>query len=422
MKRLNLSLIMLAVCAIAAIAVALPVLARAQSLETVIHHFPSESGDGSAPLATLSADNTGNFYGTTDFGGAYGEGSVFELTPTATGWSESVIYSFAGGATGSSPGYTGVAVDKNGNLYGTTYSGGTVNSACSIGCGLVYELSPTSSGWQETVLYNFTGPDGQYPNEGTLVFDASGNLYGVTGNGGTSGTGVVFKLAPSAGTWTESVIYDFPDHVGLAVNPWSVSMDASGNLYGVAVGGGMYGFGTIFKLTPNSSGGWTESNIYSFTGGADSGYPRTNLIFDSAGNIYGMSSGNPGGAGFGAVFKLSPAFGGGLKFSVLYTFTGVTGGFNPGYQLAMDAAGNLYGTTFYGGNASYCVGNAGCGVVFKLTPKGSAWKESVLRIFTGRTGGNFPNGVIFNAAGTALLGTTAEGGAGKDGVVFEVVP
>lgn len=196
MKRLNLSLIMLAVCMIAAITIGLPVLARAQGSETVIHHFPSESGDGSIPSTPLSADSAGNFYGTTGYGGAYGEGSVFELTPTSTGWSESLIYSFAGGATGSSPGYTSVAIDKNGNIYGTTYTGGTVNSACSTGCGLVYELSPTSSGWQETVLYNFTGPDGQYPNGGTLVFDASGNLYGVTANGGTSGTGVVFKLTP----------------------------------------------------------------------------------------------------------------------------------------------------------------------------------------------------------------------------------
>jgi uncharacterized repeat protein (TIGR03803 family) len=135
-----------------------------------------------------------------------------------------------------------------------------------------------------------------------------------------------------------------------------------------------------------------------------------------------MSSGNPGGAGFGAVFKLSPAVGGGLKFSVLYTFTGGTDGSNPGYQLALDAAGNLYGTTFYGGNASDCIGTAGCGVVFKLTAAGGAWKEHVLRTFTGRTGGNFPNGVALNAAGTSLLGTTVQGGAGKYGVVFEVVP
>jgi uncharacterized repeat protein (TIGR03803 family) len=407
------------IACIFAVLASLSLCARAQAAETVIHAF-DRGGDGVQPVAGLTSDEAGSFYGTTDFGGAYNEGSVFELTPTATGWSESVIYSFPGGASGFNPNYAGVVVDSSGNLYGTTYSGGTSSSACNEGCGVVFELSPTSSGWVETVIHSFTGADGSNPGGG-LIFDSSGNLYGVTGLGGPSGTGVVFKLAPSAGTWTESVLYAFPDTGKSGVNPWGVSMGADGNLYGTAVYGGTYGFGAVFKLAPNTTGGWTKSTIHAFTGGAESGFSRTGLIFDAAGNIYGMTSGQPGGAGNGAVFKLTPTSGGGWKSSVLHSFTGGKDGGFPAYNLTFDAAGNLYGATLAGGNVSGCE-NYGCGVAFKLTPTpAGAWKETVLHTFTGRNDGANPNGVILDAAGN-LWGTTVAGGANKYGVVFEITP
>jgi uncharacterized repeat protein (TIGR03803 family) len=315
------------------------------STEAVIYSFGS-GDDGIGPLAGLVSDAAHNFYGTTNFGGAHGKGTVFQLTPTATGWTETVVYSFSGGAVGANPNFAGLILDQAGSLHGTTYYGGTTSSSCTIGCGVVFKLSPTSSGWQETVLHAFISNDGAGPGGG-LIFDPAGNLYGVTGIGGPHGTGVVFKLTPSsAGAWTESVLYAFPGTGAFGVNPWSVAMDLAGNLYGTAVYGGAYGFGSVFKLAPSATGGWIKSTIHAFSGGKESGFSRTRLIFDSAGNIYGMTSGQPGGSGSGAVFKLVPTSAGGSKSVVLHTFTGGKDGGNPGYdQLIFDSAGNLYGTT-----------------------------------------------------------------------------
>ena len=423
MKRNRVSHIPFIVCTILAIITLLPSSSRAQATGTVIYSFGSGSTDGIGPHAGLVSDAAHNFYGTTDFGGAAGKGTVFQLTPTATGWTETVLYSFTGGADGANPNFAGVILDKAGNLYGTTYYGGTPSAACTIGCGVVFELSPTSSGWQETVLHAFNNTDGAAASGG-LIFDPAGNLYGATGLGGPNTTGVIFKLTPSsAGTWTESVLYDFPVTPKSSVNPWSVAMDSTGNLYGTAVIGGAYGFGSVFKLVPNSTGGWTKSIIHSFIGGKESGFSRTRLTFDSAGNIYGMTSGQPGGAGSGAVFKLVPTSAGGWKSVVLHTFTGGKDGGNPSYdQLIFDSAGNLYGTTLRGGNLNTCSGY-GCGVVFKLTPTANGeWRETVLHTFFGnrKTGGN-PNGVIMDTTGI-LRGTADVGGANGAGVVFQITP
>ena len=288
-----------------------------------------------------------------------------------------------------------------------------------------------------SILHSFAGTDGANPAAG-LVFDAAGNLYGTTQSGGLTGDcqgpngggpnscGVVFKLTPNAdGTWTESVLYSFmgiPD----AANPvGGLIFDAAGNLYGTTSAGGG-GVGTVFKLTPSAGGTWTESVLHSFGGGWDGGYPYAGLIFDTAGNLYGTSF--YGGdtrvvaCGCGVVWKLEPNPEGTWTMSALFSFMGEDGAL-PYAGLIFDAAGNLYGTTEEGGYLSVCPVNAdriigGCGVVFKLTPTSSGWSETVLLAFLGKPGEYPYAGVIMDAAGN-LYGTTY-GQNTNYGSVFEL--
>jgi uncharacterized repeat protein (TIGR03803 family) len=259
----------------------------------------------------------GNVYGTTTQGGSsscsgFGCGVVYKLSPTVSGrWKENILYKFGGApADGASPVY--LAFDQSGNLYGTAQSGG---GACfkAFGCGLVFELSPKPSGsWTETILHTFTGIDGQYPWK--ILFDVSGNLYGTTDTGGVNndcsvGCGVVYELSPtSSGGWTQTVIHDFG--VGDGALPSGLVMDANGNLYGTTVLGGANNQGTAFKLSPSSSSTWTESVLFSFAQNASGGYAYSPLL-DSSGNLFGVTyyggkvSNNS--SGYGVVFKLYPA-------------------------------------------------------------------------------------------------------------------
>ena len=195
------------------------------------------------------------------------------------------------------------------------------------------------------VLHKFDGTDGAAA-EDALVFDASGNLYGTTRGGGSIGYGTVFELTPnSGGGWTESVLYSFTGGSDGAAPCDRVIFDASGNLYGTILGGGDYGYGGVYELTPNSGGGWTESVLYSFTGGSDGAYIVGGLIFDTTGNLYGTAMGG-GAYGHGAVFKLTPGSDGTWTESVLHSFKGGKGGGYPDHgHLIFDAAGNLYGVT-----------------------------------------------------------------------------
>ena len=342
--------------------------------------------------------------------------------------------------------------DAAGNLYGTTFQGG--GSGCGgSGCGAVWELKHNASGtWTMSRLHVFTGADGANPTAG-VIFDEAGNLYGTTWDGGgtgcsefNQGCGVVFKLAPNPdGTWTESVLYRFTGGADGANPSGGVIFDAAGNLYGTTTFGAGSGCGTgycglVFELKPNPDGSWTESVLTNLgSNGLDTGNPRAGLIFDASGNLYGTTSYGGGCNGEeGSVFKLAPNPDGTWTESVLQCFTGGPEGGEPVGGVIFDAAGNLYGTTPYGGGSTRCgtyyvtpsLGpSPGCGTVFKLAPNpDGTWTESVLHSFTGGADGAVPAaGLTLGPAGN-FYGTTMYGGApsvcgGKGcGVVFKLAP
>jgi uncharacterized repeat protein (TIGR03803 family) len=332
--------------------------------ERVLHSF-RPTRDGENPVGGLVFDAAGNLYGTTSGGGAYGAGTVFELSPEASGgWTEKILHNFNDNGTDGSTPYGTLILDVSGNLYGTTVIGG--NGACShdltVGCGTVFELSPGAGGlWTEKILHNFVsnGVDGLYPNRALLV-DSAGNLYGTTYSGGNrtscgQGTscGTVFELSPKAGgEWTEKILHNFNLNGSDGTNPLcSLIFDGAGNLYGTTWQGGVYGEGTAFRLSPQPGGGWTESVLHAFGEGTGGKLPTAGLTMDAAGNLFGTT--NEGGAnGNGTVFELTPAAGGTFTESVEFGFPAVAaGGFSPESGLTTDAVGNLFGTTIAGGTA-----------------------------------------------------------------------
>jgi uncharacterized repeat protein (TIGR03803 family) len=261
--------------------------------ETVLHRFRGEPSDGARPFyGDLIFDQAGSLYGTTYNGGAINGGTVFKLTPSNGAWEESVLYSF--GSDGAGPA-DGVIFDTVGNLYGTTVWGG------SIGWGVVFQLTPSGSGWTENVLYSFqNGNDGVNP-VGGLIFDQSGNLYGTTLSGGANGGGTVYQLSLSSGGWTLTTLYSFSGGGGSVA---SLSMDASGNLYCTTEYDGAYGGGSVCKLT-RSKGGWSYTSLHDFTGGNDGAYLLGGVTLDANGNLYGTAS--AGGAyGSGVVWEITP--------------------------------------------------------------------------------------------------------------------
>ena len=338
----------------------------------VLYAFKTK-GDGHYPFSGLILDAAGNLYGTTTEGGTYRGGTIFKLAPTPDGrWTESVLYNFTAGMDGSYP-YGGLTFDAAGNLYGTARDSGA------YGYGTVFKMTPNPDGtWTYTVLHTFSWLDGCNPLS-NLILDASGNLYGTTYQGGSVGYGTVFKLThnPNA-SWTESVLHNFglqPD----GQHPYTdVTFDAAGNLYGLASDGGEkgcyghgLGCGIAFKLVPNPDGSWTEQIIASF-GGRPAQSPYSNLIFDTAGHLYGTTSGEAYlHSSFGTVFMLSPNPDGSWKKITLHRFQGKDGA-NPHDSLIFDASGNLYSTTRAGGHYD-------SGTVFQLTPQRDFVK---LHVFT----------------------------------------
>jgi len=383
-----------------------------------IHVFTGTGG--AQPMGNLTQDAAGNLYGTTGYGGGSGCtggcGVVWKLAPNPNGtWTYSILHAFTG-TDGGNP-QAGLIFDPAGNFYGTTFYGG--GSGCfHSGCGVVYKLAPNPNGtWTYSTLHSFTGADGINPSAG-LVFDAAGNLYGTTYAGGASGAGSVFKLAPNPdGTWTESVLYSFKDGADGGFPVAELIFDSSVNLYGTTTSGGTFsagacpgGCGVAFRLAPNPKETWTESVLYGFTGTPNGADPDAGLILDTAGNLYGTTNFG-GGDDQGVVFKLAPNPKGTWTESVLYSFTGgADGGFPDEAGVIFDAAGDLYGTTYEGGAA-------GRGVVFKLAPTSSGWNETVLHTFLG-FGSNPLAPVIFDAAGN-LYGTTRSG-TKNSGLVFEI--
>ncbi len=319
--------------------------------------------DGAYPRARVVFGPDGGLYGTTSAGGGSelcsgGCGTVFTVRTSATActaalcpWTETVLYRFVGSADGANP-YGDLVFDQAGNIYGTTFRGG------SNGMGTVYELTPSANGWTQNILHTFSGSDGAYPVAG-VIFDNLGNLYGTTTEGGPSNGGTVFRLTPSGSGWTESVLYAFQDGADGSTIGAGLMLDPSGNLYGASQYGGLGGGGTVFKLTA-SSGKWAYSLVYSFTGGHSSACgPSGTLVMDGAGSIYGTTVCD-GAEDFGDVFKLTP-LGGGWTYTSLHDFTGGSDGASPYCGVVFDASANIYGTAVGGGSM-------GAGVVWEITP------------------------------------------------------
>jgi uncharacterized repeat protein (TIGR03803 family) len=353
--------------------------------ETLLYQFQGDA-DGVFPVGGLVFDKAGNLYGTTEMGGTPNGGTVFELTPPASGsgpWIKTILHNFSGGvAQGSSP-EAGLTFDKRGNLYGTTTYGGDCDIPTVFCGGVVFELTPPAAGgtgWTYTVLYTFQGmPDGAVP-QGTLIFDGSGRLYGTTEYGGSSnepetGGGTVFQLTPpssSGGAWTESVLYAFLSQPGDGYAPRSgVVFGKSGALYGDTVLG-FTGSGTVFQLAPPASPGdsWTESVLYAFSG-SDGNGPFGRVTLSRDGSIYGTTF-YGGSLEMGNVFQLTPPSAPGNPWvetsldnfnNSAYPIAGLTFGKN----------GWLYGATLGGINPEHCGTNSagerrGCGELFRIRP------------------------------------------------------
>ena len=393
-----------------------PISGQAQSYR-VIYTFTGHASS-SNPIAGVTVDLHGNLFGTTAWGGAFGGGTVYELKPTQSGgFLYSDLHDLGQGLDGSFP-WGGITIGPNGVLYGTTYTGGISES------GIVFSLQPparfcasVNCRWEETILYNFTrGSDGGDP-QASVVFDPAGNMYGTNVNGGT-GYGVVFEMTPSGSGWAYHVLYSFTGGADGA-NPDSLlTFDPAGNMYGSALSGGNpgcsgFGCGTIFKLSRSGSS-WTAQAIYAFTDGTDGAEPESGVVMDSTGNIYSATGGSDGALG-GTVIQLTPG-GGGWTFHLIDDLPGE--GLGPTDYLLRDSAGNLYGTTWGGGAF-------GQGNVFKLTPSGSGWTYTSLHDFTGGAdGGSASGGLAMDSHGN-IFGTTYEGGlqsCGFCGVVFEITP
>jgi hypothetical protein len=368
-------------------------------------------------------------------------------------WKEKVLYSFQGLPDGSLP-VGAVVFDKAGNLYGATTEGGSSSCISVAQCGTVYQIAPPAKQgdpWTETVLHIFKGnasKDGASP-AGGLVMDDAGNLYGTTAYGGTGncvllgtlmGCGAVFELSPpkqKGGKWTETVIYSSPTAKQGYLPQGDLVFDAAGNLYGATEFGGGHGTtcngfyqycGAVFELSPpkTKGGKWTEKVLHGFSSGMDGAAPNGGLVLDSKGNVYGTTFGGGdengpcGKVGCGTAFALTPPTmkGGAWTEKVLYRFN-VQDGAAPAAGVVFGGNGELYGTAFAGGNNGY-------GAVFHLTPpKGGRglWRETVLHRFSDGSDGASPMGALnFDASGN-LYGTTYTGsGESLRGTVFRLKP
>lgn len=285
----------------------LPVTADPAPHDQVLYRF-SGGTDGAIPLLSNVIFVGNNMYGTAEVGGdlscnnPYGCGVVYELSATGQ---EKVLHAFTGaGGDGAYP-LAALVADSSGNLYGTTASGGS-STSCTGGCGTIFEMLHTQSGWTERVLYSFTNTaDGSTP-DASLIIDSKGNLYGITWQGGAGGGGTVFELHKNANSWSLYVLYSF-EISGYALDP--LVMDSKGNLYGTTQNGGTYNDGRVFELKPNAKG-WAYKELYDFTGGTDGGNPLGGLVIDSSGNLYGTTvydgSTSCGGSGCGVIFELTP--------------------------------------------------------------------------------------------------------------------
>jgi uncharacterized repeat protein (TIGR03803 family) len=392
--------------------------------ETTIYTFGGGSDAGN-PFYGLIADPSGSLYGTTYYGGFFQGGTVFQLTPHGTSWTENVLYRFVGGLDGVNAN-SGLARDTAGALYGVTFLGGSQN------CGIVFELALSGGSWVETVVHDFTGsfngnsPDGCLPYD-NLIIDSKGVLYGTTRGGGANGGGTVYALTPTGVSWNETVVYSFSFDGRLdGSSPIAgVISDKKGNLYGTTLAGGANGFGVVFELSPPRAlgGTWSETVLHQFTGGKDGGVPAAALVFDRMGRLYGTTQygGNvrcfvESEPGCGTVFQLISQ-GGVWTEKVLYAFTNGKDGSEPISRLIFDDQGAIYGTATYGG--TYAGGTA-----FRLVPptvQQKQWNEQTVHSFAGAPDGLFPGlGALLLYKG-AIYNTTQSGGtATGEGIVYRI--
>ncbi|MGB6385789.1 MAG: choice-of-anchor tandem repeat GloVer-containing protein [Terriglobales bacterium] len=388
--------------------------AQAQT-ETVLYSFTGGS-DGGFPGSRLTSDGKGNFYGTTEKG-ALGYGTVFELSPNGGGgWNETTLYSFTDGADGGEPLRSYVMFDKVGNLYGETYYGGNEAGGCGLsGCGVVFKLSPVGENWTETVLYSFVGgvDDGSHPGGG-LIMDGSGNLYGTTFSGGSTGGGIVFELSPSGGNWTERVIYTSGTDVYGIGMAGGLTMDGAVTILGA-------NYDSVFELSPSGNGGWNQTVLHTFTAPVSEDCAALCAVgtplLDMAGNIYGTTLvGGP----WGIVYKLTPGKKGKWTEKVLHAFGGPHhDGASPPGALVVDAAGNIYGMSGLGDIDNFE------GTIFELSPPVGTGKyvDTILWNFSASgNGGSDPSGGLIRDSAGNLYGTTIKGGTGGHGVAFELTP
>jgi uncharacterized repeat protein (TIGR03803 family) len=394
----------------------------AQSNFKVLYSFTG-GADGGGLYYGVVMDKQGKLYGTTSGGGAYNYGTVFELAPTKQGeWTETVLHSFMNGDPNGYDAVGNLIIDGVGNLYGVAESGGPYFG------GTAFELTPGANGWSFSVLYDFcaTAGDPCSPRS-NLIMDRTGNFYGAEA-GGANGGGAVFELTPDSGGWVGSLLYSFcsrPSCKDGSVLYAGVILDAAGNLYGTTAGGGDpsciggNGCGVVYELR-RSGGSWSEAVLHAFTGAPNDSDGSSLLAFGSAGNLYGTGGGGSyicfGSSPCGTVYKMKRGANGHWHETVIYNFTGGADGNGPPDGVVVDQAGNLYGTTVYGGSAS-----CGCGVVFKLMPgSGGKWTYSVLHTFVGSDGAQPIGGLILRNG--KLYGTAVTGGSGGAGVVFELIP
>lgn len=373
--------------------------------ETVLYSFScSRDGwcaDGEAPNS-LTVDSAGNLYGTAYYGGTGVGGTAFKVTPAGE---ESLLYSFTRADEGGWGPEGPFIFDSQGNLYGTTSSGGTNSIHVFVGDGTVFQLSPDGT---ETTLYNFGayGTDGIEPGAG-LVMDAKGNFYGTTVYGGTNRVGTVFRLTPEG---VETIVHNFSSNGGDGFDPGPLIMDSKGNIYGTtsAGGSGASGTGIVFEITAAGS----YSILHSFDTQGDGYYPNS-LTLDGQGNLYGSTSAGGSNIGQygGTVYKLTPNSNGTWTETILYNFSDATGAcHNPVSNVVLDTKGNVYGTAWWGGTF-------GGGCAFELSPAG---KFTLLHAFGNGTDASGPLSLVSYEGN--LYGTSGSGGASGNGAVFKITP
>ncbi len=372
-----------------------------------LHNFPSSLHDGQAPGSGVIIDQNGHLFGSTGIGGEHSDGTVFELSPAAAGsmaFLETILHSFQGMPDGKNP-ISRLVMSSNGILYGTAAHGGANDQ------GIAYAVTPGVGNGRatETIIHNFGATPDDVVSPDLGFFIAPEGLYGVD-NGGANLTGAFYLLTPpvSGTMWTQHILYSFkPSQSGDAASPsGELVRDSSGNFYGVSVQGGVNNLGAIYELSPpkTQGGAWTETVLFSFNG-TNGTLAAGKLLLGARGQLYG-TAGSGGASGSGVVFELAPPDvpGGTWKYTIVYSFTGGADGGSPENGVISDGKGNLLGTA---------------GNIFMLTPAAGGWKESVLHTFTGPDG--FAPITPLTLANNSVYGTTVLAGAFGSGTVFQLI-